>query len=40
MNTYDVQVSRVVKLTFVNIEASSAQEAALLADGRAKGITD
>lgn len=40
MATYDVQVSRVVRLTFVNIEAASAEEAALLADGKAKGITD
>ncbi len=40
MNTYDVQISRVVKMTFVNIEASTAEEAALLADGRAKGVTD
>ncbi|TBR75383.1 MAG: hypothetical protein EPN64_13150 [Burkholderiaceae bacterium] len=40
MAIYDVQVSRVVKLTFVNIEAATAEDAALLADARANGVTD
>lgn len=40
MATYDVEVFRVVRLAFVNIEAESAESAALVADAKARDLTD
>jgi hypothetical protein len=40
MPNYQVQLSRTIRLTFTNVHAGTASDAALLADGRAKDLLD